>query len=203
MKQKSQNEIDQFLGLVRQGEEAWEQAGLLLIALHDADEHIYEKIIAQSDGLKFEHLLTFERIGRKELYPRLLLDEGHAAKRVSSCGLSFDKQKELCENPIPVATLMNGEVKIIHKRLSELTQTEARRVIGFDGVRPQAEQAELLLAKDIRKPRYVIQGDKVYFTSNTTFTRAQLEEVLAQLPKPTGTSLAATIRGNAFERPRP
>jgi hypothetical protein len=190
--------IGQFCDLVRQGIEAWEKAGALLVALLEEDPNVFEKIIANSvDGLKHEHLLTFERIGRKQLYPRLLLDESYPAKRVLDLGLSFDQQVALCDRPIKVAVARNDEIVTQLKRLNELTRSEAVTVIGEDGARSIAEQSQILIDRKARDPvRYRIDGDHVVFFALSTFTRAQLEEIIQNLPQPSALDITASIQAN-------
>lgn len=192
-------EIQSFLAEVQRGVDAWVSAGKILVALIDKDENIFETIIAHSD-LKYEHLLTFERIGRGELYPRLLLDESHAAKRVIDLGLPYEKQVEICEKPFAVATVRDGKVVTVQKRLNELTRAEAALALTFTGVRPVKEQVEMVQEKKERSAsgeRYRIEDGGVrWFAWNELFTWAQLEEILAKRPKLNALNLQSTMQGN-------
>jgi hypothetical protein len=195
-----QYRITQFLHLVREGQEAWEKAGALLVKLIEEDENIFEKIIAQSeDGLRLEHLLTFERIGRGQLYPRLLLDESYAAKRVLDLGLPFATQVELHDHPIQVAVVQNGCVVTNLKRLNELNRAEAQVVLGENGARTVKEQASILMERKGREVvRYRIDGDSVIFFAHSKFTRAQLEDILKQFAPVTATAIKKAIVSNRF-----
>jgi hypothetical protein len=175
--------IQEFLRLFNEGIQAWEQAGLRLVEMVEEDENIFTKIIAAGDGIKLEHLETIERIGRKQVAVVSLLDESWGSQRVMDMGLSYEKQIELHEKPIPVAVKKHdGEIVVEQKRLFELSRDEARRAINQCGIVPPKEQKEAIKQKERHdKSRYVIIGDRVKFFATCTFSAAEIEEILARI----------------------
>jgi len=189
--------IGQFLDLYKLGKESWQQAGELLVRALELDENVFEKIIAQSDKLKIDHLITFERIGRKEIMPEMLIDESWGAKRVLELGYSYEKQKDLLERPIEVVIMADsGEIRTEHRRLNELTKSQAKLVLDYDGPRSKAQQADIVRQQAITReqPRYRTDETGIQFYASTRLTWADIEEILSKRPKPNALDIQGAIR---------
>jgi hypothetical protein len=94
------SQIDCFAKLVSEGIKKWEQAGKLLVALSDADPSVYSKITQRHPFVSMDMLMAFEKIGRKQLHPILLLSDSPAARKAST--LPYQDQKKIIESGIYV-----------------------------------------------------------------------------------------------------
>lgn len=128
----SVSEIEQFASFVNDGINSWIKAGQLLVEMLDKDPHIFKIIRNKYPGISQEILLTFEGIGRKTIYPYLLIDQCPATRRLLT--FDYDKQVSIYGTKIDVVTHIKfGKPVIETKRIQELTTYEVDRV--FDGTR--------------------------------------------------------------------
>lgn len=135
--------IETFVILVKSGIELWTRAGAILVALVEKNPNIYSEVIQKNPDITFEMLLVFEKIGRKQIYPALLMDNSPAAKRAME--LPYEEQERLCKEQIEVLLPMrNGHDETTKKYLKELSIYESKMVIDRDGVRPIAKQKEFM-----------------------------------------------------------
>jgi hypothetical protein len=145
---KADPRIAEFCELVKAGIESWKRAGKILCKLVDDDATVLGKILADHPYLTRETLESFERIGRKLLYPYLVVDSSPGARRL--VGLPYGDQVRLYEGRIAVVTITKGITEQKFKRVFELTEAEARRVFNDDGLRTVQEQLHLLKKKPKR-----------------------------------------------------
>lgn len=126
--------IPQFVELVNSGIELWSQAGGMLVHLVADNPNIYSEIISKHPHITFEMLLAFERMGRRQLYPALLMDSSPAAKRLLQ--LPYEAQEKFCKEPVEVVTEDGGHgLKTVKKYLKELSTNEANQVFDVASVR--------------------------------------------------------------------
>lgn len=137
--------INQFADLVQRGVDAWVEAGKILCEMVAEDSEVREKICDRVSWMTMEVLDGFERIGRKDVYPFLLLDQSPGAHRLIR--LDYETQKKFYDAEIAVAVLRRGEIVTESKRLNQLSWKEADTAISDTGIRPIAEQRKLLQPK--------------------------------------------------------
>lgn len=133
--------IESFINMVREGISLWHRAGELLIKLVDDNPNIYSDIIQRNSGITFEMLLVFERIGRKQIYPPLLMDNSPGARRLLE--MPYDVQERFSKEPVDV--VVNGDMLApsVEKRyVKELSASDAKIVFGTSRVRSVSEQVE-------------------------------------------------------------
>lgn len=137
--------IQQFADLVQRGVDAWVDAGKILCEMVAEDSEVREKICDRVSWMTMDVLDGFERIGRKDVYPFLLLQQSPGAHRLIK--LDYETQKRFYDAEIPVAILRRGEIITESKRLNQLSWKEADTAISDTGIRPIAEQRKLLQPK--------------------------------------------------------
>jgi len=94
-------------------------------------------------------LLAFEKMGRRQIYPALLMDTSPGAKRLLE--LPYECQEKFSKEPVEVVIdASNGEIKTEKKYVKELSAYESNMVFDREGVRPKEAQAEY--AKTHSKP---------------------------------------------------
>lgn len=159
--------IEKFVSLVQAGIELWSSAGQLLVEMVNNDPNVYSEIMKRATFITFEMLLAFEKMGRKQIYPPLLMDNSPGAKRLLE--LPYDIQERFCKEPLDVVVevMESGEVKKQHKYVKELSEFESRMVFNGDSVRSIPDQADF---KKTHSPRgrqpYTKKEDKENFIGN-------------------------------------
>jgi hypothetical protein len=74
------SEIDAFVEQVNKGIGAWRQAGHILVELSKRQPDIFRLIMAKHPAINESTLQTFARIGRKEIWPPLIIDASLGAR---------------------------------------------------------------------------------------------------------------------------
>ena len=134
--------LQRFGELVNQGIEAWVEAGRLLTEITADDPEAYTVILSENPHLTRDILLAFERIGRKEIYPYLIIDGSPGARMLAA--LPYESQVKLYTGKVRVVVKRGGCLEPIDKRVCDLTQPEAARAFDGDHIRPVAEQMKLM-----------------------------------------------------------
>lgn len=132
--------IETFVVLVKSGIELWTKAGEMLVKLVEQNPNIYSEIIAKSPTITFEMLLAFERMGRKQIYPPLLMDNSPAAKMLLE--LPYDMQERFSKEQVELVVSEDGDTE--KRYLKELNAFEAKQMFDSDGIRPVEKQKEYL-----------------------------------------------------------
>jgi len=123
-------EIDSFVEQVNKGIDAWRQAGHILVELSKRQPDIFRLIMAKHPAINESTLQTFARIGRKEIWPPLLVDSSIGARRLLEC--DYDTQKEYAEKPVKVVIAWNGkDIKTKEVPIQSLSRAEC--AVVFDG----------------------------------------------------------------------
>lgn len=145
--------VENFVILVKDGINAWSQAGEILVKLVEENPNVYTEIIRKTPTITFEMLLAFERMGRKQIYPPLLMDSSPGAKRLLE--LPYDVQERCCKDPVEVVIDASNGVPVTAKKyIKELSEYESRVLFSSSAVRTIGEQAEFVKThnKQGRKP---------------------------------------------------
>ncbi len=134
--------INQFCSLVQQGMEAWVRAGALLCEMVRDDPLVTTRILRDSPHLTRDILEAFQRIGRKEVLPILMVDGSPGAKRL--VGLPYEEQSRIYATTVRVARKTMDGIVERSVRVSDLTAAEAARVFDTNRMRSVKEQREML-----------------------------------------------------------
>jgi hypothetical protein len=159
---KSDPRIEEFCSLIQAGIDAWKRAGKILCKLLDDDATIFAKILEQRPYLTRETLESFERIGRRELYPYLAVDNSPGARRLAA--LPYSEQERIYQTRVAVVVKVKGgftEQKF--KRVHELNEHEAARVFNGDRLRTVQEQLHLVTQRKrsvVRATRAATMSDE-------------------------------------------
>lgn len=176
---------EEFMRLVLQGVENWRQAGKVLVAMMAKNPNIKAKLLRERPELSPTILATFERIGRGELHPMLLLSESPGFKAARE--LPYSEQERIVnEKKVELLIVQDGKADVLRADVKSLTAEQARQVFARDHVRDAAEQR--LWIEDRRKPTlvttsWIIEGDVVRFRKGVALSAAQLAAILEQMVK--------------------
>ena len=103
---------------------------------------IFNVILATNPHMSNDILVTFERIGRREIYPYLLVDGSPGSRMLSA--LPYDTQVRLYNDEVPVVVRSGDFTTTLRKRVPELSSREAALVFDGARVRPVTEQTRII-----------------------------------------------------------
>lgn len=175
-----------------QGIECWQKAGELVVDLIDEDSSAVEIIKERSGGVINGHMIAiFERIGRKQLVPRLAYMSGPGPERLKK--MPFSLQQQYLTEPVTLLVLRDDErIDKLQVAVTDLTALQAAQVFDRDTIRSlpaqrawlEDERAKLVaLAKPIAKMPYRISGKRVTFLEGCTLTARELSRILSEIDR--------------------
>lgn len=156
--------IETFVVLVKSGIELWSRAGEMLVALVETNPNVYSEIISRNSFITFDMLLAFERMGRKQIYPPLLMDNSHGAKRLLE--LPYEMQERYAKEPIEIVAGDTPDAPTQKKYLKELSAYEAAVFFNGAGVRTLEQQREFVKE---HKPKGRISKERMRIGDAGTF----------------------------------
>ncbi len=137
--------IAEFNAHILAGMASWEKAGAILAQLYDEIPDVANYIVAEHPHLTLDILDAFVRIGRRQLYPQLLLDNSIGARALAA--LPYEQQVELYHKEVTVLR-RNRSTDMVERqtrRISKLTTAEVEILFTSDGrLRTPDEQKSLL-----------------------------------------------------------
>lgn len=155
---KPDQRIQEFCELIQSGVEAWTRAGKILCRLVDENRAIYGRILEEHPYLTREVLESFEAIGRKTVYPYLIVDGSIGARRLAT--LPYAEQVRVYNTRLAVVVQKGGVTQQTFKRVSDLTGAEADRV--FDGGRVRTVQEQMhLLTRSGKTKNYTARSSRI------------------------------------------
>lgn len=184
-KKESNQKINQFIALFRDGVNAWIKAGEILVELVEADPHTYDYIIQQCPQLNAGILGRFEQMGRKTLHPQLLLTASPGFAKLTR--LPFSMQERYISEPIPLIVHTAEGTDVLLVKAKDMTKEQANQVFAPGRLRTEGEQKALLMQQQSNAARPVttskpwsIRGSKIII-NGLEFTRKELTAILAQM----------------------
>ena len=176
---------EEFMRLVIQGVECWRDAGRILVAMMAKNPNVKSKILQKHPELSPNILATFERIGRGDLHPMLMLSESPGYKAARELPMS-DQEKIVSEKKVDLLIFNDGKADVLKADVRSLTAEQTRQVFARDHLRDASEQR--LWIEDKRKPSlvttsWIIEGDTVRFRKGVTLSSTQLAGILEQMVK--------------------
>lgn len=184
-KKESNQKINQFITLFRDGVNAWIKAGEILVELVEADPHTYDYIIQQCPQLNAGILGRFEQMGRKTLHPQLLLTASPGFAKLTR--LPFSMQERYISEPIPLIVHTAEGTDVLLVKAKDMTKEQANQVFAPGRLRTEGEQKALLMQQQSNAARPVttskpwsIRGSKIII-NGLEFTRKELTAILAQM----------------------
>jgi hypothetical protein len=181
---KPQTQIEQFIKLFTQGLEAWVEAGKLVAAALEQDPEWAEKVHAAHPEISEDVIYAFDRIGRRELHPKLMLSDSPGAKKLRK--LPFSIQQKHADAPVPVLIKSGGKIETLEVSVFNLTSDQANQVFDESGVRPVAAQRAWIedrasKAMVIVDEPYRVVGRTLVVMNPCKLTAKQIAGLLAQM----------------------
>lgn len=180
-----ESDIDRIASLINQGVQAWIEAGKIVANAIDKDPDFAEKLNAKHPEVSVEMVYALDRVGRRELHPKLLLSEYPGVRRLRR--LPYSLQEKYVNNPVPV--LVNGPKgwESLQVDINNLTPQQAAQVFDKNGVRSDAAQRAYIEsqkakqpAKEYKDPCRVV-GHRLVIAQPCEITAKELSHFLAQM----------------------
>jgi hypothetical protein len=172
---------------IETGIESWEKAGREVVKMLDIDKMTLDEIatLADSDIITENVLAQFERIGRKQVMPKLLVMDFPASRYLQKMPMS--EQARLLDGSVDLLVIRDNGTDTLNVRSRDLTKDQCKQVFNKDGVRSLGAQRAFI--EDRRKkipcststPSWQIKSGKVIFNSACELTRQELAVILAQM----------------------
>lgn len=178
------NPIEKFFQLLTQGYEAWLEAGKIVAKAMDDDVDFAEKMNAAHPEVSIDTVYAFDRIGRRELFPKLLISDSPGSKRLRR--LPYSQQEKFSCNPVPVLIKTQKGWETLKVSVFNLTIEQAAQVFNGDSIRNEAAQRAYLETKaskamiQVDEP-YRLSGKKLIVMQACQFTAGQLARFLAEM----------------------
>lgn len=138
-----QEGAERFRQLVNEGIEAWYKAGKLLVQMIDLNPAARNLIMQKCPTISMSTIAAFEKIGRRQIYPYLLLESCVAAKKLLE--MPADLQEKYLNEPVEILyDWANGKPKTRKLNIRSLTKSEADLVFSSKGARTIEEQRLIL-----------------------------------------------------------
>ncbi len=177
-----------FADLVYQGIACWEEAGKYVASRIDKDKTYVDRVCADYPDISRHLVLMFESIGRRKLYPRLLMSEARPGIR-RLMKLPYSVQEVFCTAKVPLVTFKpTGEAECHMVDIRDLTHAGAVQVIDTDSKYVRSADHQKAYLNDQgkteafvpRKPWCIIKN-RVVFTAGASLDKADLLALAKQL----------------------
>lgn len=181
---KTNQSIEQFVSLFQQGYEAWVKAGKLVSEALEQDPDFGDKVHAKHPEISVDTVYAFDRLGRKELHPKLLVSDSPGARRLRR--LPYSIQEKLTSNPVSLLIKTDKGWDTLSVSVFNLTPEQAAQVFDSDGVRNEQAQRAFLESKhskaliQVDEP-YRVSGRKLMVMQPCQLTAKQLVRILSEM----------------------
>ena len=172
---------------IENGIEAWQKAGESVVSLVDDHKMSLDEIeaMANCEIITVNVLAQFERIGRRQVMPKLLVLDFPASKYLQR--LPFSEQHRLIEGSVDLLVIRDSGTDTLMVKCRDLTPDQCKQVFSRNEVRSLSAQRAFM--EDRRKklpcnaglPTWQIKHGKVVFNSACELTRKELSVILSQL----------------------
>lgn len=181
------NKMEEFIQLYKQGVAAWIRAGEVLLDMLKEEPHIFDLIIERFPNINAGILGSFERMGRHELHPQLLISNSPGHGRLAK--MPFSVQERYLEEPVPLLVETESGPDTLLVMTRDLTSNQARQVFAKGRIRTPGEQRAFMMEQRslAAKPAggtmmpWSIKHGKVEFRDGVVLSRTELMSILVQL----------------------
>lgn len=178
------NAVEKFVELFTRGYEAWVEAGKIVSDALESDPDFADKVHAKHPEISCDTVYAFDRLGRKELHPKLLISDSPGARKLRK--LPYSAQQKYTESPLPVLVKTNKGWETLNINLFNLTTDQACQIFDGDSIRNEGAQRAWLEDRSskamiqIDEP-YRVSGKKLIVMQPCQFTASQIARLLAEM----------------------
>lgn len=185
--------VTEFRNLIIEGVEAWVKAGDILVDLLDNHGLTYEQIADKCDGITPDIIKRFEQIGRRQIYPRLLVNTSAGARKLMS--MPYSQQVKYASEPLPLLIRKENSYDEMLVKVQDLTNEQIRQVFQKDGIRDLGAQRAYL--EDIERSSrevevvdlsewdqpWIVKNGRVTFRKPCAMGRKELLSILSEMER--------------------
>lgn len=185
----SATSLESLKSAIDAGIESWKAAGIAIVDLIDNHGMTLGQISESinSPVVNPNVLAQFERIGRNQVLPRLLVASFPAAKAMQKLPLS--EQRRLLDQGTDVMVMRTGGADTIIIRPEDMTKDQAQQVFSKDGVRSLSAQRAFIEGKasetaamsKVKQSPWIIKSGRVIFREACEMSRQELTILLSQM----------------------
>jgi hypothetical protein len=182
------SKITELAQAIKDGGDAMQRAGNIMVELVDADPHVYDYIVQQCPSMTPGMLNTLERIGRGQILPALAMDNSPGSRKLKSLPISLQQRFET--EPIPLIVMRNDEPDVLLVKREDMTAAQANQAFRNGRLSTEGEQRAWIedykMKANTAKPAgseaasWEIRG-KVLVVGNVRFSQKQLLSFAAQM----------------------
>lgn len=182
--QSQSNSVETFCELFRKGYEAWVEAGKVVAAALESDPDFADKVHASHPEISLDTVYAFDRLGRRELHPKLLISDSPGAKKLRR--LPYSVQEKYAEAPVAMLIKNENGWDTLNVSVFNLSPEQASQVFDGEGIRNEAAQRAWLESKSTKSfiqvdEPYRVSGRKLIVIQPCQFTAGQLARLLADM----------------------
>lgn len=176
------NEIKEQIGI---GLDAWQAAGEALVQYLDDYNGSYDEVLESMPEMSYDVLSRFEQIGRKQLYPKLLLSGSTGHRKLAT--LPYSEQVKYYEEPVDVVVEVNGGVDVLKIKAKDMTPVQVKQVFYNGTIRDHAGQRAHIRSRKhagvttSEGNAYHIKGGTLVIDRPCKLTSKDLANLLAQM----------------------
>lgn len=174
---------------IQAGLDAWKGAGDAVVELLDVHGLTLGRIceIINSPIVTANVLSQFERIGRNQVIPSLLVSNFPAASAMQK--LPMSEQKRIMDDGVEIVVVRNGKADFLKVQPDVLDREQVQQVFTKTGMRSAAAQRLYIESKEsdaeasekVARTPWTIKGGKVIFREACEMSRHDLSILLTQL----------------------
>lgn len=182
--QRANTNVNKFIELFLKGIELWLEAGRIVSQALEEDPDFAEKVNAAHPEISVDTVYAFDRIGRKQLHPKLVISDSPGARKLRR--LPYTMQEKYTDEPVPVLIRTESGWETLKVNVFNLTSEQAAQVFDGDVIRTEGAQRAWLESKaskaliQVDEP-YRVSGRKLLIMQPCQLNAKQLATILAQM----------------------
>lgn len=183
--QLSKNDpISRFISLFQQGYEAWVEAGKVVASEIDKDPEFPDRVHEHHPEVGVDTVLAFDRLGRRELHPKLLISDSPGAKKLRR--MPYSIQEKHVSEPLPLLIRNENKWETLSVNVFNLTSDQANQIFDGDSIRTPSAQRAWLEDRSARSiiltdEPYRVTGRKLIVMQPCQLSSKQLARILADM----------------------
>lgn len=181
-----ENLLHEAIKLFSDGLEAWAKFGQAVVGLIEMDgDKARQELKERIPGFNDEHIATFERVGRRQLYAELLISDSPGVRALKRC--TYSEQVKYWTDPVELLIFKTtGETDMLKVSVLALSADQAKQVFNKGRLRSLGEQRAWIEGQKLKphpianRQPYTVKQGKVIFYEPCTLSVSQLAQLISE-----------------------